>query len=43
MEHYKNVTGANFMITSTKLYIKVVNFSLNNKINFLETLKPGFK
>ena len=43
MEHYNNVTGANFMITITKLCNQVVNFSVNNKINFLETVKPDFK
>ena len=33
----------NFIITSTKLYVPVVIFSINNKIKFLENFKQGFK
>ena len=31
------------MITSTKLYVPVVNFSINDNIKFLENIKQGFK
>ena len=31
-----NITGVNFMITSTKLYVPVVTLSVNDNINFLE-------
>ena len=43
IEHHNNITGANFMITSTKLYVQVATFSTNGSINFLETIKQGFK
>ena len=31
------------MITRTKLYVQVATFSTNDSINFLETIKQGFK
>ena len=31
-EHHNNITGINFMITSTKLYVPVVILSVNNNI-----------
>ena len=31
------------MTTVTKLYVPAVTLSLNDKINFLENLKQGFK
>ena len=31
------------MITSAKLYVPVVTFSINDKIKFLEHLKQGFR
>ena len=43
IEHHNNITGANFMITSTKLYVQVATFSNNGSTNFLETIKQGFK
>ena len=38
-----NITGVNFLITSTKPYVLVVNMSLNDNIIFLENIKQGFK
>ena len=38
-----NTTGVNFMMTSTKLYVLVVNLSRSNNIKFIEHLKQGFK
>ena len=38
IEHNNNVTGVNFMITSTKLYGPVVTLSINDK-----NIKQGFK
>ena len=37
------VTGAKVHINSTKLYVPVFTFSINNCINFLENMKQGFK
>ena len=42
-EHHNNITGVNFMITSTKLYVPVAKLSVNNNIKFIEKVKPGFK
>ena len=42
-EHHNNITGANCMITSTKLYVPVVTFSIHDNIKFLENIKQGFK
>ena len=43
IQHHNNITGTNIMITSTKLYVPVVTMSINDKINFLENIKHGFK
>ena len=43
IEHHDTITGANFMITSSKLYVPVVTLSINDNINFLENIKQGFK
>ena len=43
IEHYNNITEANFVITSTKLYVPVVTFSVNDNIKFLENIKQEFK
>ena len=43
MQHHSNITGANFMITRTKLYVSVVALPINNNIKFLENIKQGFK
>ena len=43
MEHYNNITGVSFMITSTKFYVLVVTLSINDNIKFLENIKQGFK
>ena len=43
LEHHNNITGVNFMITSTKLYVPVVTVSVNYDIKFLENIKQGFK
>ena len=36
-------TGATFQINSTKLYVPIVTFPINNNITFLENLKERFK
>ena len=43
IEHHNNITGVNFMITSTKIYVPVVTFSKRDNIKFLENMKQGFK
>ena len=43
IEQNNNITGANFVITSTKLYVPVVTLSINDNIKFLENIKQGFK
>ena len=43
IEHHNNVTGVNFRISSTKLYVPVVTLSINNNIKLLENIKQGFK
>ena len=42
-EQNNNITGVNFVITSTKLYVAVVTLSINDNIKFLENIKQGFK
>ena len=39
IEHHNNIKKANFMTTSTKLYLPVVTFFINDNIKFLENLK----
>ena len=43
IEHYNNITGVNFMITSTKLYVPVVILLINDNTNFLENIEQRFK
>ena len=43
VQHHDNITGANFIITGTKLYVPVVTLSINDNIKFLENVKEGFK
>ena len=43
IEQNDNITGVNFVITSTKLYAPVVTLSSNDNIKFLEKIKQDFK
>ena len=43
IEHENDITGIDFMITSTKLYVQVVTLSVNDNIKFLENMKQRFK
>ena len=43
IEEDDKITGANFTITSTSLYLPVVTFSINDNIKYLENIKQGFK
>ena len=43
IEYHNNITGINFMITSTKLYVPVVTLYINDNIKFLGNIKQGFK
>ena len=36
-------TRTTFQINNVELYVPVVTFSTNDKINFLENIKQGFK
>ena len=38
-----NITGVIFTIASTKVYVSVVTWSVNNNIKFLENIKQEFK
>ena len=38
-----NITGKNFIISSTKVYVPVVTLSINDNIKFLDNIKQGFK
>ena len=38
-----NITGINFKITSTTLYVSEVTLPINNNIKFLENITQGFK
>ena len=40
--HHNNITGVNFMIASTKLYVPTY-LSKNDNIKFLKNIKQGFK
>ena len=42
-QHHDNITGTDFMITSTKVYVPVVALSINDNIKFLENVKQGLK
>ena len=41
--HHNNITGVNFIITSTTFYAPAVTFSINGNIMFLKDLNEGFK
>ena len=43
IEQNNNITGVNFVITTTKLYVPVVALFINDYIKFLEKIKQGFK
>ena len=43
IEHHNNITGVNFVITSTKLYVPVVALSINVSIKFLEKRSKDLK
>ena len=43
MGDHNNITGVNFVITSTKLYLPRVTLSINENNNFLENIKQEFK
>ena len=43
IEHHDNITGVNFIITSTRLYVPVVTFLINGNINFFENIKQEFE
>ena len=36
-------TAATFQMNNAKLYVRVVTFSINDNIKFLENIKQGFK
>ena len=42
IEQNNNITGKNFVIISTNLYVLVVTLSFNDNIKFLENIKQGF-
>ena len=43
IEQNNNITGVNFVISSTKLYVPGVTLSINDNIKFLENITQGFK
>ena len=43
IEKNDNITGANFTVTTIKLYVPVVTLSINDNIKFLENMKQEFK
>ena len=43
IEEDDHIIGVSFIITSTKLYVRVVTLSINDNIKFLENIKQGFK
>ena len=43
IEHHNNIACIGFKITSTKLYVPAVAFSIKENIKFLENIKEGFK
>ena len=43
IEEDDQIIGVSFIITSTKLSVTVVTFSINVNIKFLENIKRGFK
>ena len=43
IEHHNSITGVNFIISSTKRYVPLDTFAINNNIKFLENAKQRFK
>ena len=43
IEEDDHIKGVGFTITSTRLYVPVIIFSINNNIKFLENIMQGFK
>ena len=43
MGDHNNITGVNFVITSTKLYLPRITLSINENNKFLENIKQEFK
>ena len=43
IEQNNNIADANFVITSTKLYVPFVTLSINDNIKFLKNIKQRFK
>ena len=43
IEQNNNITGVNFVITSTKWFVQVVTLAINDNIKFLENIKQGIK
>ena len=43
MQHHDKIARVNFMITSTKFYVPVVTFSINDNMRYLENIKQAFK
>ena len=43
IEQNNNISGVNFVITSSKLYVPIVTLSINENIKFLENIKQRFK
>ena len=43
IEENNDITGVNFAIIATKLYLPVVTLSINDNINFLRNIRQGFK
>ena len=43
MQHHDKIARVNFMITSTKFYVPVVTFSINDNMRYLESIKQAFK
>ena len=43
IEQNNDISGVNFVITNTKLYVPVVALSINYNVKFLENIKQGFK
>ena len=39
IQHYNNITETKFMITGTKIYVRVVTLSINDHIKFLQKYK----
>ena len=42
-EQHDSITGASFMITSTKFYVPVVSLSINDNIKFLKNVNQEVK